>query len=33
MRDEGELAARQSHLAKICDDRKSVDRREQIGVR
>src|SRR6476620_9378921 len=34
MRDaQGELAARQSHLPKIRDDRKSVDRDEQIGVR
>jgi len=34
MRDaQGKLAARQSHLPKIRDDRKSVDRHEQIGVR
>jgi hypothetical protein len=33
MRDaQGELAARQSHLLKIRDDRKSVDRHEQIGA-
>jgi hypothetical protein len=34
MRDaQGELAARQSHLPKIRDDRKSFDRHKQIGVR
>jgi hypothetical protein len=30
---QGELAARQSHLPKIRDDRKFVDRHEQIGLR
>jgi len=30
---QGELAARQSHLPKIRDDRKSVERHGQIDVR